>query len=53
LKIAARACCKQYCLRRTQDDELYCVSNLKNMSPKIICSLDFSLVTFFSSRKRK
>ncbi|MDO9341817.1 MAG: hypothetical protein Q7T72_15015, partial [Bacteroidales bacterium] len=34
LKIAARALCKQYCLRRTKDDELYCVGKLKNRSPK-------------------
>ena len=53
LKIAARACCKQYCLRRTKDDELYCVGKLKNRSPKIICSLDFFLVTFFVLRQRK
>jgi len=33
--------------------ELYCVGKLQNRSPKIICSLDFSLVTFFLSRKRK
>jgi hypothetical protein len=37
-------------LRRTKDDELYCVGNLKNRSPKIICSLEFSLITFFVSR---
>ena len=53
LKIAVKACCKQYCLRRTKDDELYCVGNLKNKSPKIICSLEFSLVTLFVSRQRK
>jgi len=29
------------------------VGKLKNRSPKIICSLDFSLVTFFVSRQRK
>jgi hypothetical protein len=40
-------------LRRTKDDELYCESNLKNRSPKIICSLDFFLVTFFASRQKK
>jgi hypothetical protein len=53
LKLAAEALSKQYCLRRTKDDELYCVGKLKNRSPKILCSLDFSLVTFFLSRKRK
>jgi hypothetical protein len=29
------------------------VGKLKNRSPKIICSLDLSLVTFFVSRQRK
>jgi hypothetical protein len=53
LMLAAWACCKQYCLRRTKDDELYCAGKLKNRSPKIICSLEFSLVTFFVLRQRK
>jgi hypothetical protein len=58
LRLAASAYCKQYCLRSTpreveEDDELYCVGKLKNRSPKIICSLEFSLVTFFVSRQRK
>jgi hypothetical protein len=34
-------------------DELYCAGKLKNKNPKIICSLDFSLSTFFASRQRK
>jgi hypothetical protein len=54
LKLAARACSKQYCLTPSEaSGELYCVGKLKNRSPKIICSLDFSLVTFFASRQRK
>jgi hypothetical protein len=53
LKLAAKAFSKQYCLRRPKADELYCVGKLKNRSPKIICSLDLSLVTFFVSRQRK
>jgi hypothetical protein len=55
LKLAAWAYSKQYCLSdpAQRDRELYCVGKLKNRSPKIICSLDFSLVTFFLSRKRK
>jgi hypothetical protein len=36
-----------------QAPELYCVDKLKNRSPKIICSLEFSLVTFFVPRQRK
>ena len=39
------ALCKQYCLRRTKDDELYCAGKQEKMSPGIILSLDFSLVT--------
>jgi hypothetical protein len=35
------------------EGELYCVGKLKKRSPKIICSLEFSLVTFFVSRQRK
>jgi hypothetical protein len=31
------------------DDELYCMGKPKNRSPKIICSLDLSLFTFFAS----
>jgi len=34
-------------------NELYCVGKVKNRSPIILCSLDFSLVTYFLSRKRK
>jgi hypothetical protein len=51
--LAAKACGKQYCLRRTKDDELYCVGKKKNNNPKMFCSLDFSLVTLFVSRQRK
>jgi len=29
------------------------VGKTQNMSPKIICSLEFSLLTFFVSRQRK
>ena len=36
LRLAAVACCKRYCLRRTEDDELYRVGKLQNKSPKII-----------------
>jgi hypothetical protein len=36
LKLAEGAFSKQYCLRRPQDNELYCVGKLKNRSPKII-----------------
>ena len=32
--------------------ELCCVGKTQNMSPKIICSLEFSLLTFFVSRQR-
>jgi len=53
LKVAAMACCKQYCLSEPKVSELYCVGKLQNRCPKIICSLDFSLVTFFVSRQRK
>ena len=52
LKYAARACSKQYCLRRTKDDELYCVSMLKNRSPKIICSLDLFWLLFCIKTKK-
>jgi hypothetical protein len=52
LKLVARAYSKQYCLRRTQDDELYCVSELKNRSPKIICSLDLFWLLFSIKRKK-
>jgi len=34
-------------------NEQIIVGKLKNSRPKIICSLDFSLVTFFLLRKRK
>ena len=40
LRLAARAFSKQYCLRRTKDDELYCVRKSQNSCPKIICSLE-------------
>jgi hypothetical protein len=32
-KLAAMALSKQYCLKRTKDDELYCVSKFKNNNP--------------------
>jgi len=38
--LAALANSKQYCLRRTEDDELYCVGKQENTSPEIILSLD-------------
>ena len=52
LKLAERACCKQYCMRRTKDDELYCVGKLKNRNPKIICSLDLFWLLFSIKRKK-
>jgi len=52
LRFVVMACCKQYCLTRIEG-ELYCVGKLQNRSPKILCSLEFSLVTFFVSRQRK
>jgi hypothetical protein len=33
--------------------ELCCVGKLQNMNPKMFCSLDFSLLTFFVTRQRK
>ena len=57
LRLAAKVCGKQYCPRRDPpaggDDELYCVGKRKNNCPKILCSLELSLVTFFVSRQRK
>lgn len=54
LKLAAMAISKQYCLTPSEvSGELYCVGKLQNSSPKILCSLDLSLVAFFASRQRK
>jgi hypothetical protein len=51
LTLAAVGMRKQYCLRRTKDDELYCVSKRKSMSPKIFCSLDFLFLFYQEKRK--
>ena len=42
-----------WAIRHLAVSELYRVRMPKNMNPKMFCSLEFSLVTFFVSRQRK
>jgi hypothetical protein len=52
LRLAALACCKQYCLTPSEaEGELYCVGKAQNRSPKIICSLDFLFLFYQEKRK--
>ena len=53
LTLAVVGLSKQYCLRRTKDDELYCVGKRKIINPKIFCSLDFSFGSFLYIKAKK